>query len=982
MSNDTNDAHDTVAGRLLRSGGSFQRTGVVKSDPEIKALLSKLVPSHSATVGHYTEGPEKRRQIVGPDLSMMERISEKTATNIIDSQNLLQTLPDVEMAMQVTVSAILAPKDLIESTIYWRVEPGWIPSELVNPLLDVVKDYFTNSYKISDKLPDILRDVLYLRGSRPIMLLPESSIDHLINSGDRISHESLNGMVSSDRKHFRNLGFLGNPKSNGAVQSSDAVGLENLFARSPSRVADYQPSIESLKLEFDLKLREEDASDSKPRKTTVRWTFDPMVSVVDNPQVLLLPSVLEKLRQDRVQDIVRPRGLATEAFDNNAPNMRQRSAVHEDPLSRQHQDRPSIYRPRQFVAQQTLGVTRASHLSRESIGHPTEFHLPSECVIPVHLPSDPEKHLGYFLLIDRQGNFLIKTTETDYFNEMAYNIKTNRSLTDQMISNVGRQNNPDADWYSRQVDIEEMTRIYSELMELELTQRLRNGIYGGDIKVARPQEIYQIMFSRALAGMHTQLLYVPAELMTYIAFDYNQHGIGVSLLQRSKILGGLRAIMLFADIMAGIKNSVGNTVVDIVLDEEDPDPVTSLETIMHEFAYGRSAGMMPLGTTRPRDIVNYMKQASVQYSVSGNPRLPTVKVSVEDKPNNRVRPDQQLQEMLKKNHLNALGVSPETVDASQGPEFATSVVANNLMFAKRVLIWQKMFMSFMQDHCVKYTLNSRVLMDRLREIVQSHKDVIAKARQENDRGDSESARDLSERHIDSHAQNDINDVDSVIIDFLAALRMELPKPDQGSKRLKKEDFENEISMIETGLKYYIDSELLKSLELGDMEEHLDTIVAGVKAHFVRDWMRNESILPQLNILTESDGDEPALDMAKSNAAHVDLVRKNIGTYILKVARDLKAWEKESKDGLTEVGVDPTGSGSSYDDSSSGSDDTGGGSDDGMGGMGDDDFGDDLGGGMDAGDSEGEGEESGEGESPDEAGGDEEAAAEPEAPADE
>jgi len=852
----------------LQINSSFQRTSLVKQDPEIQALLSKLVPSQNQS-NQYVHTDQKRRTIMGPDTNMMERLSDKTATNIIDSTNLLQTLPDLEMAMQVTVSAILAPKDLIESVVTWRVEPGWIPSELIQPMLDVVRDYFNQNYKISERLPDILRDVLYLKGSRPILLLPESSIDHLINSGGRVTTESLNNLLSADKQFFKPLGFLGNI----GKAPSKGLGLETLFN---TKTQNYHPSLESIQLGFEIRKPESDD------KIKINWNFDPMVNVVDNPQILLLPGVIEKMRKDTVHDVIRPKGLATEAFITK-PNPT-------EPSSKDEQVKP-LFKNRQFNVNQTASLYRPSALNKESVGHPTEFNLPPECVIPVHLPSDPEKHLGYFILIDKQGNPLVKTTESDYFNEMAYNLKTNKNLTDQMISHVGRHQQPDGEWYARQVDVDEMSRLYSEIMEVELNQRLRNGLYGEQAKVSRPQDIYQIMFARALAGMQTQLLYVPAELMTYIAFDYNQYGIGVSLLQKSKILGGLRAIMLFADIMAGIKNSVGNTVVDIQLDEEDPDPVSTLETIMHEFAYGRSSGMMPLGTVRPRDIVNYMKQASVQYSVSGNSRLPTVKVSAEDKPNNRTRPDQQLQETLKKNHLNALGVSPETIDASQGPDFATTVVANNLMFAKRVMLWQKQITTFMQDHVVKYILNSSVLLNKLREIVNENKALI----KEVDRPEINDAMSLlEERKIDYHKSPENLEVDSIIVDFLNALRVELPKPDQGSKRLLKEEFENHVGLIESGLKYFIDSEFMKALELGENEDKLETVKSSILAHFVREWMRTEGVLPELNILTELDGDKPALDMMRANAAHVELLRANIGEYVQHVIEGLKKWEEEEK----------------------------------------------------------------------------------------
>jgi len=870
---------------LSKRARGFPRFGLTRPDRTVDVVVSKLIaPTHTSAAQSVVDRQGRVRPMVqGPDMNLLDRISEQTASNIVDSESLFQLLPDTELAKEVVVSSILSPKDLVETKITYTVDKTAFPSELAKPCLDVITEHFDNVYKMSEKAPDHLRDALFKTGSYAIMVLPESSIDHAINSNSRVSHESIGDIIDVETKMPRSQGILGNP---GAPDKNVLPTMESWFSEALGEKPKYLPAFENLQWEMDVTFRPDKPTD--PLEHVKRKvSFDPLLTVTDNPQVLRIPALLEKSRRDRLNDVIRPNGLATEAFvgvDRMAAKMDQKQQ-NQDALT-QAKERGSLYRDRQFQLRQILTIDKPSQLQRESVGHPLDMHLPSECVIPVHVPSSPEKHLGYFVLLDRQGNPLVKSQEQDYYHEMSNNLKSNRELVSQLTAKVKR-GTYGSDWYSRQMDVDEMTRIYSDMVQVGLAQRLQNGLYREGVQVANPQEIYRIMLARALAGMHTQLLYVPAELMTYIAFDYNQYGVGVSLMQKSKVIGGLRAMLLFADTMAAIKNSVGRTIVSITLDEQDPDPASTVEGLMHEFAYARSNGLMPLGATSPRDIVNYMQQASVEYVISGNPRYPSTAVNVEDRQNNRVRPDDKLQDDLKKRHLNSFGLAPETVDAAQGPDFATSVVANNLLMAKRVLMWQKIYTGHLQDFVARFTLNSGILLDRMRDEVKKilemrQSDLQRKGEDKDEK--KENVQNLQDDMIDSFLQRHDNDdpVDAIILDFIHALRVELPKPEQGSQALQMEAFEKYNSALETALKAYMTPDFLREMEIAGGEEDLNALIEATKAFFMRDYMRTNRIFPELEILTQADEDGPALNMQEANAAHVENIRASMGGYITAV----------------------------------------------------------------------------------------------------
>lgn len=874
----------------------FEKLGLLKKKPLAAAVVGKLVRNNESLGNSNSVNPSKGVDI--PTTGYLNKVSDITAGNVTDAENLYQLLPDTELAEQILVSSILSPKDMVTTELNYICNESSLKGEITGVLLTVVEEFFTKVYKIDPQLPGILSDVLFKKGSYPIMIIPESSVDEIIN-GDR-----------------------------GTVGMESRADTKSLFSHSIGVLGDSTFEDGKYLPKNKLKVSMEDMNQyytqtfRMMRPRLAKKGFDTKISVSDNPDLLKAPFVHE---------LTRRRHLA-ETFKRQGFGMESNNEVSRDDIEM------SFYRPRLTTARPVVGMKTASQVKRATVGHPLVMRLPAESIIPVHVPGSPDEHIGYFVILDPQGNPVVKANRSEYYNDLNMNMSINKDMASQLISQGQRT----VEGYQQRSDIdtEEATRIYAQLVEEDLIARLRNGIYADNIEISRPLEVYRIMLARTFANMSTQLLFVPAELVTYFAFDYNRYGVGKSLLEDNKILASLRVMMLLSNTMAAVKNSVPHTGLNITLDPTDPDPSSTVEKLVHNYTQTRQASY-PLGASSPVDIVNFLQNAGVDLNVQGSPAYPETRMEVEDRQRSVAKPDTDLEDNLKKQFLMSLGLSPETVDNGYNVEFATSIVTSNLLLTKRVMLYQDLFTELLGQFIRKYVLNSGNLMDKLRKTVEANKNML----QDDDvKGDKPAEGEAVEL-----------DVEGIVAEFINSLGVTLPRPDSITLERQMEAYDKYIEGLEKCLEAYFNSDFLDGTALGDQADSVDVVKAAILAHFKRKWMRDNNVMPELaDLVTFTEDKHPMIDLLSTHTEHVDAIAASIQGYMIKVAEVQKArnelTEAVEKDKDIEIGG--SGGGDDYSSDDGGDDDMGG-DDDGLGGdddLGGDDLGgDDLGDDMDGGD---------------------------------
>ena len=864
----------------MNGGGRFPAFSLVKNNPIEAAAISKLVsPRVPQRESINTAYQTQQNQLYG--------ISNEIQTRITDNQNITQIFPDIELAIQILVSCILSPKDMVQTQVIYRFEESILPSHVGSAVLQEIQNQLENYHKVTEELPTILRDMLFDTGSHPKLVLPESAVDEMINQPSMITMESLNAIWDKETKGLKPLGILGTPD----LPNHPKTVMEQFTHNH------YNPKGRAYPME------------------TVDGTvisLEGVVEVSDNFSLFKVPTLLEAAREQRIKEMVRPslsRGLALsqEAANNKLSDNQFRSA---------------LFKGAQAKTENFIRIPERDALKRKSIGRPLVQKIPSEAVIPVYPPGDETKPLGYFILVDDEGHPLTVKSQRQIYNQANQVISStnnNQSGQSTMTSLLIQKARNNLAGNQKVTQLEQLSQIYSQIVEQDLLKRLRNGINGTDATISKNEDVYRMMLARSLCSMMTRLIYVPKELMTYFAFKYHDNGVGKSLMDDVKMLCSMRAILLFSKVQAEAKSSIAITEVNMSLDPRSPDPMKDIEMATDLISKTRQQ-YFPLGANSAPELLDWIHRAGFELHFEGHPALPQTKFQFNTKNFDRQDPNADLDEGLRKQTYMAFGLSPELLDTGFDAEFAATVTANNILLSKRTIQYQDAFSKQLTQYAKNIALSDMVILVAISDIITANEDAIAAS--------------LSEEDKARYTVNPLAWKETFVNQVVNSIVLEFPKPELTAINTQLEAFKKYDEAMEETLKYWVSNEILTTSMAGDISNYADDIVKILKAHFMRQWMAKEGFMTELaDVVATDDDKKPLIDIYSVNQEHL----KGLMLSALRFMKAMTPAIDATNTDITKLGP-AEGGGSSYssDSSDTGSDTGGeGGEDDfGMGGMGD------------------------------------------------
>ncbi len=829
-----------------QSGEQSSILSLAKSNPELIAQITKL-QSPVRPPMHDSKG---QRQPEAPLHAELQNISASVSQKDSDAETQMQMFPEIKLACEILIASILSPNDMITEELSFSINDGLHCQPIQASLLPLVKAYLTEQYNLLGKLPEILKDVLFGSGSYVLATIPESSVDDLINGTTSISRETMTAYMDANGR-FTPVGYLGRglnhvPKTTDNFSVEKFVGEERF---GTPVLTDSQVLL---------------AKDGGPPLAIEHLTIS------DNPDTLKLPKIVDRQREE-LKITLSSKRLGLEAYSKPGTDT---SASRPGLMNKSVNDRELtalLYRNTRRKHVPMVKVKTGNEIKRYTVGEPLNLHLPSESVIPCFPPGRPEELVGAYVVLDSEGNPLSRKNHKDHFENLR-NFGKNGSAGTQgdMSSYLLSKASTAFGTNCRDSSFIQASRIYADLVEADLLARLRNGVFGNEVTISKNQEIYRLMLARALSKQNTQVLFVPREMLTYFAYQYNDDGTGKSLLEDTRLLGSMRAQLLFVRVMGAVKNAIGRRFVNITIDEDDPDPRATRDAIIAEVVRA-TQHVSPASSLNPSDILNQVQTMGLEFQTTGNPGLPDTKVEFSEHNSTHQPPDEELDQDLRKRVLAGVGVPPELVDDASRPEYASIAAASNLLLAKRVRTIQERFTP-------QITQAARQLVSADGTFVKELKKVI-----------KENLKAVIDQPNLAPELVEIKDREELLIhvlamEFLSNFNATLAKPDVKSMQTQLDAVNTHSELYDAVINYFVSTDALDASIIGPAAAgNLDALKGAAKAAFMRRWLSANGITPELFELTSSDEEgRPSFDVKSELTNHTEAIAQSLLGILKKV----------------------------------------------------------------------------------------------------
>jgi len=768
--------------------------------PPIPTVINDRT-SVSATITKVSDVTNTKSPIV-LDNSNTVAVSNSISDKISSNEEILQLFPDVELAIQILVSSILSPNDMLNAKLNYSMDDFEIPNSINAHILDVIRIHIEKNYALESKLSDILREALFTKGAYVEAIIPDTDILKL-------------------------------QKQLTAKLSTESIIDQMLYSNYLGPDSDVTLSVESA------------CNNQTVTTETTHRPKDLLVSFIEDLDALRVPGAFSDT-------------LSTEAMGNGTTH-----------LNTARRSFKSFMR-KTVSTDATFSVT-----TNNENGSPMSMKLPVESILPIHLTSDPSKHISYLVILDENGVPIHGTTKlSDALSagdgKITRDIDVKTSIINKAASSLKTK-------LSTNVVIDDVDNIYTKALLSSIRNKVQTGRLGNTVDIPEYSDVYQTVFTRALKGLKTRILFVPKENLNYFAFEYRENGTGKSLLEKSVMLFSIRAANLFTRIMANVKNSVTTTKVSAVLDSTDPDPEHTKEMIISH-AMKSERVKYPIGMTNVRDLVDWMHNVGYRFDIK-HPALPEIEIDISEDNRNIAEPDTDFDDMIQEHIIMSFGLKKDMVLAGYESDFATTVVANNALFAKRVMEHQNKFTPQVSGYVKKVLLNDGLLKAKVIDIISSNLVAIRKMLKKS------MGKDDWETHKE-FVTDDVELADYIYYEYAASILVTLPKVDTNSEEGSLDGLDAFVSMLDTYLPLIISSETFPQDLVGDISDKMEDIMAAIRTILIKNWMDDRNSIPELTkFLTLDNTGRPRYDILEEYNDFTQTLAKAIIPHLKELKKD-------------------------------------------------------------------------------------------------
>ncbi len=711
------------------------------------------------------------------DKSKLKGISTAIGARMNANDDITTLFPDNEISEHIIISSILVPKDMMNVKLLLDNKTKFIPKDICTMISNEIQEPMEDKYDIAKEQTQIIRKAYIREGAFIRLTLPEKLLEDLVVSKDVM------------------------------------VGSED---GTPSKIADYVKVTDVTK------------------RLRFLGTAGPTVTVAheDGNVDVTLSEVEDGVNiTDNISQLTKSQWIK-----NNVDDIIRYSMGREDANQLVKNMDGLTARKEQAIPVRTLDVKH--NATTGDIGSPLRFNFPTEAMIPIYMPGDCTKHVGYFGILDVNGAPIERSKDdvTDLDAEETPGAKLNKEIallkkTRQSLTGM----------VNKEPTLSNMNELYSKVIDAKLRSRLKSGLFGDLATFNRDDGLYYDIFKRAMASTQTTIVFIPSEYVTYYAFDYRNNGTGRSLLEKAALLYSIRGALFFSRISAEIDNNIPVTKITANIPDDDPAPDKTRAMIVAE-SQNRKANKLPFGRLKAVEFAEWAQKYGYIYNIS-SPEFRDLTIEVEKEIGSKPVPDGEL-ELQIRDHVNLLhGITPEMIDGATGAEFATTYVFNNIMLAKRAMLLQDILTPHItKDYAsvLRYDAEMRhyaaaVIKSELSTIVKHFKKQI----------DDELFKTFDKA-------SDEDKIEYLLNAYISGLVITLPRPVIMNNEKLQEEYESYTSKLEDVLDRTLSEDAYSSDVIGEAAEYVAPFKSMAQAILTKNWCKANNYLPDAIELISRD----------------------------------------------------------------------------------------------------------------------------------
>ena len=723
---------------------------------------------------------DNQRVSAGSIMNLAQTNLSRIGSERVENRKILNLMPDVAKAARLIIASIFSPNDLSRHEIKVMFDLPDMSEEQLSRLSEYATTFFQKKLNLKTAARQWVYEFGYEAGSSVFAIVPLTSFAK-IQDESYIGTENIKTRVVEPLCQESLFQFGDSPLVKRSFEQ-DLIGLESLVDDVFQQIREDKDKTKT-------------GDVAKNKELVKSFLAQEALSLTDNPAVLQVPEMTKKKQERRSKSIIRNRF---------AP-----------PLS-----------------QPLLSISNERDLDKKDglVGNPILFHLPPESVTVIHTPGDPSDHQGYFVILDQLGNPInVAAHEESHL--------ATSSMTNTNASNIFTQsyNAYGVTPGSRSLlDDQTKNYIYTKVVTEHLKKRLDKAGFS-NAEIANTDAVMRCMFNRYMQEKQTRVLFLPKELVTYMAFELDQNGNGISRLDRIKFVLGLKMAVQVSRVLAAIKGAMDKRKVNIRFTDNLMEPPEAVfQSVIREYLRKSTLSF----SIDPAIIQNQLADKSMSLTGTNIPGLEEFEITNEpDQRTGSFDFDPNISESLDKQALNGLNIPAATMNSLDEAEYARSVTTTNLFFAMDISVDQDLTIKHISDLIRKFGTYSEEFINGLYEILPFLK---TKNVDKNIGIEASTQETSQDRFPDKTAQDDADvNLTYSVDDIISKMSISLPPPNIAPSKAQFETIDAMVSSI---------TNLMSTLfpdELAGPDDSLRQVVATLRSRFtvmnVRDYVEKSGL---------------------------------------------------------------------------------------------------------------------------------------------